>query len=160
MAIGRNTLAEAIVAAFIGAAGTYTNLTGMTAANVKYGTSRPENIKAVLLKDRKFISVIPGETVPDPEYPYTIGGHQVVIQTIGIFIFIHGADTETDQKLAVTLAEEAETLIYNTRTPTTGWNLIGWERTTPDVWGSGRSHVVRTFYMEFLYRKVGTEGVP
>ena len=139
MGSGRNTLITDHIAGIIAIndVPNYPNLTPLTAANVKYGTSLQQNINSILAKSRKLIILGLGTTYVDD---MTIGGHQWLMQEMYAYICLLGADTETDQKHAVTVGEE--------------------QRMTPQVWSHGKNNVVRTFLMELRFKKFGTEGVP
>ena len=159
MPSGRNTLITDHIAAIVTITddATYPNLEPLTTANVKYGTSLKENIKAILTKNRKLIVSGLGPTRIDD---LTLGGHQWLMQEVYAYVLLLGADTETDQKLAVTVGEELETYLYSNRRVSGEWIFMGRQRMTPDIWSHGRNHVVRTFLLELMFKKFGTEGVP
>ena len=159
MGSGRNTLITDHIAGIIAIndVPNYPNLTPLTAANVKYGTSLQKNINAILTQNRKLIILGLGTTYVDD---LTIGGHQWLKQEMYAYICLLGADTETDQKLAVTVGEEVETYFYSDRRVSSDWMFAGRQRMTPQVWSHGKNNVVRTFLMELRFKKFGTEGVP
>jgi hypothetical protein len=159
MAVGRNALITTLISGVtnITDSDTYPNLESLTTAHVKYGTSRQENIHAMLMKNRKALIFGLGDTTQNDE---TIGGHQWIEQEVYAYLFVLGADTETDQKLAVTMGEELETYLYSTRYFSGDWYFTGRQQMYPDVWAMGKSQVVRTFLLTLMFKKLGTEGVP
>lgn len=159
MPSGRNALITTLISGVTGITDdtTYPNLEPLTTSNVKYGINLPANIKSHLAKDNLLILLGLGTTHGNDK---TLGGHQWLVQEVYAYVMKKGLDTENEQKLAVTIAEELETYFYTTRHFTGDWYFAGRQRMTPNVWSSGRNHVVRTFLMELTFKKFGTEGVP
>jgi len=159
MATGRNTLVTDHITGIIAIndVTNYPNLTPLTAANVKYGINLPANIKSMLTVNNILIMLgLQEGTVKDS----TLGGSQWATQTMYAYVAIKGLDTENEQKLAVTVAEELETYFYSNRRVSSLWQFTGKHPMTPNVWSHGSNHVVRTFLMELNFEKFGTEGVP
>ena len=156
---GRNTLITDHVAAIIAIndVPNYPLLTPLTAANVRYGLNLPNNVRSALIKNNKLILFGLGETIVTDK---TLGGHQWLVQSVWAMNMVLGMDTENDQKLVVTMAEELESYLYSNRVKSANWYFAGRQRMAPGMWSHGKSHLVRTFLMEFKYKKLGTEGVP
>ena len=157
-ATGRNGLVTGYVTAIIAEADdtTYPNLADLTAKQVKYSTGSHSNVKALLPVDNVQARL---GLLEDEVGDKTIGGHQFVQQKLFLDVFVFGADTETDQKKAVTIAEEFELWMYNNRDTVAGWWLAGRRMTRPVWWGMS-GNLVRTYFMEFMFNKLGDAGVP
>jgi len=157
-ATGRNGLVTGYITAIIAEADdtTYPNLADLTVKQVKYSTGSNRNVKSVLPVDNVQVRLgLQASEVLD----LTIGGHQEVKQNLFLAVYVLGADTENDQKKAVTVAEEFERWMYNNRAKVAGWWLAGLHTTRPDWWAMN-PNLVRTYYMEFMFNKTGDAGVP
>ena len=157
-ATGRNTLVTDYITALIAEADdtTYPNLADMTADQIKYSIGDESNISAVIIKNNIHAVLGLRETEIDDA---TIGGHQLVHQRLFLGVFRLGVDTETDQKLSVTVAEEFETWMYSNRRTSTLWWLKGKRKTVPDWWPQSAGQVIRSYYMDFMFEKLGTAGL-
>ena len=157
-ATGRNTLVTDYITALIAEAdaGTYPNLAPMTADQIKYSTGAEDNLNAVIVKNNLHAVLGLRETELDDA---TIGTHQLVHQRLFLGVFRLGVDTEADQKLSVTVAEEFETWMYSNRRASNLWWLKGKRKSVPDWWPQSAGQVIRSYYMDFNFEKLGTAGL-
>jgi len=157
-ATGRNTLVTDYITALIAEADdtTYPTLADMTADQIKYSIGDEANLNAVIIKNN--IHAILGLRQTDI-VDQTIGGHQLVDQRIFLGVFRLGVDTEADQKKAVSVAEEFELWMYSNRRASNLWWLKGKRKTVPDFWPQSAGQLIRSYYMDFMFEKLGTAGL-
>ena len=154
-ATGRNGLVTGYITAIIAEADdtTYPNLADLTAKQVKYSTGSHSNVKALLPVDNVQARL---GLLEDEVGDKTIGGHQFVQQKLFLDVFVFGADTETDQKKAVTIAEEFELWMYNNRDTVAGWWLAGLHTTRPDSASMSRTDSPTSPWKTAVFSPPGT----
>jgi len=157
-ATGRNTLVTDYITALIAEADdtTYPNLADMDSDQIKYSIGQESNIAAVIIKNG--IHAVLGLRETDLK-DQTIGTHQLVHQRVFLGLFIMGVDHEADQKKAVTVAEEFELWMYANRRASTLWWMKGKRRSIPDRWPQSDGQIIRSYYMDFNFEKLGTAGL-
>jgi hypothetical protein len=150
MSLARTTMVDNIITLL--KASTKTNLAALDDNSIEFGTRTFEQINAVAYQ--KGILVFLGSGTVEP---LNMGASKKdVIQTIQIAVYVLGHDPAVDQKLAATLLEEIEEVLWANMTLSGGGTimnepLVVFERPVPR-----QEMTLHWAVMEARYQKTGT----